>query len=216
MASEPGEESQASNITRRGVLQAASATGVIGFGTSVGSAAETSEIEASDIMFAELGVSFDHSLDVAQDDQYDPYEFYQVNEDEIRFSGIEKPDLETFQANDSVVRYDDFHGLPTQFTRREYSAMGSELNERLRLAGGILLSEPIPTPAIRVERDSKEVSVAAAANEARVATGTSETISAGSANLATRNGQSVKPTIEITVKNHGTLDVLVDQIVGGE
>lgn len=204
------------DTTRRRVLQVAGAAGLTGFGVPVSAAAEENDAKASDVTFAELGVSFDHSADVEQDDHYDPLDFYKITDGELVFSAIKQSNLEIFQESDAVVRFDDFHGLPTQLTRRQYGSIWGDLNTRLRPTGGTLLSEPVSTPAIRAENEGSDIIVAASGNEARVTPGASKTINLGSVSSTTRDGQSIEATAKATVKNYGTLDVLVNHVQEGE
>lgn len=204
------------NTSRRRVLQATGITGLAGFGVSVGAAKESTEAEAENVVFAELGVSFNYSANVTQDDQYDPVSFYRVTEDKLTFTAVKESDLKIFQDTDGVILQDGYYSLPVRLTRKKFTALTTNLNKRLRPAGGVLLSEPVHTPALRVENIDGEIMVSLGKNTTRVEPGTSETIDLGAVSSVTREGQSLEATAEATVSNHGYLDVFADTIVRGE
>lgn len=205
------------NITRRAALQTIGAAGATAaFGRSVEAVAESADTKATDVTFAELGVSFDPTTNVVQGDHYDPLEFYRIADGRMVFSAIEQSDLEAFEANDAIVRYDTFQSVPLNLAQQEHSSMVSGLNARLSPTAGILLSEPVSTPPMQVETDSSDVVLTAAGTETRVSPGGSESVRLGSVRSTERTGDKVEATVEVIVKNHGELDVLVDRVLGGE
>lgn len=203
-----------SDSTRREVLQVAGTAGVSSFGIPLTAAVEQNDSEVSGVTFVELGVSFEHSMDVKHNDQYDPLEFYKIANDELMFSAIKQANLEIFRENTAVVRFDDFHGLSIMLTQRQYGSVWSELNTRLQPIRGTLLSGSVSTPAIRVESDDCDIIVAVDGTEARIAPNASKIIELGSVNSTTRDGDSINAMAKATVENHGPLDIVVNHVQG--
>lgn len=164
----------------------------------------------------EVGLGFEHSTDVDLVDHYDPLEFYSVGDDGIRFSVIRESNLETFETNDSVLRSQSLRGLPAVLTRAEHTTIGTDLNGRLRPTAGVPLSEAVVTPAIRVEAEGRSVKLTARGDVVTVPADATRTLELGPVSSETRNGAAVDATAEVSVRNHGTLDVYADRIVGGQ
>lgn len=204
------------NIPRRKVLQLTSAAGATSFGVTSATATNETEEKLTDITFVEIGISFNYSDSISENEQNDPLEYYRIRENELIFLAITKENIKKFVENEGIVRYNQFHSMPARLSRQRHSSIGSALNERLRRTGGVVLSEPVSTPPIQIENSGGNLIVSVKQNEVQVDRHTIESINLDTVETLTDNKQMVEAQPKVTVMNHGELDVYAENILEDE
>jgi hypothetical protein len=209
------QQESPSDRTRRTILQAAGAAGFVGLGATTGSAKENKRI-AEGVTFAEFGLSFEYSEDLDMNTHYDQLEFYHIDEGRLVFSAIEESNIEKFHEVDAVIRHRNLHRVPTQITHQKYSSVWNSLNKHYKPKEGFTIQEPIQVPAVRIEEENSEISVRSTKSEVKASPGDLEVFNLGTEKSRSKNNKSIQIEIKGILRNHGSLNVIAEHVVGGE
>lgn len=202
-------------VDRRKILKVTGAAGIAGVGTTKNVSGETPETKET-ATFIEMNVTFKiDSPSVSSSDHHTAVEFYSIEQGELLFAAVEESDLKIFAENKSVVRFNGYHNIPTDFSSREYETLVTDPNVRLTNRRGLPLAGSVSVPAIQTKMENNTLLVKTGQKEMELQPGDSESLNLNSVEAELRGGETVEATPVIVANNHGELDVVGDKIVRG-